>query len=97
MTLRADILTDLDTIFDPDDFAEQVTLATGEIVNGIIHEPYEDTLGVENYSITFTGKTSDLSELVHGDTLVIGEITYYVIGIENIRIGTTLLKLSKSP
>ena len=95
MTLRTDILTDLNTVFDTDDFAEEATLSGGSTVNGIVHEPYEDALGVQNASLTFTGKTSDLSALVHGSTLVIGGITFYVIGIEPNRIGMTILKLSK--
>lgn len=96
MGIRADILTDLDTIFDINDFGEQATLATGTIINGIIYEPFDDAFGVENYSLAFIGKTSDLSALVHGNTLVINAVTYYVIGIENIRIGMILLKLSKT-
>jgi hypothetical protein len=95
LTLRSEVLDDLNTIFDSDDFAEVATLSGGGTVNGIVNEPYEDALGVENASLTFTGKTSDLSALVHGSTMVIGGITYYVIGIEPNRIGMTVLKLSK--
>lgn len=40
-------------------------------------------------------KTSDVSTAIHGDTLVINSITYYIIGIQPDGTGITILILSR--
>ena len=95
MTLRADILTDLDTILSTDDFAVVATLSGGSTINVIFDNPYFDVLAVESRDPSAVCKTSDVTALVHGSTLVIDSITYYITEKEPTGYGTTLLRLSK--
>lgn len=57
-----------------------VNLATGE---------------VESTGPQAVCKTSDVSNAVHGDTLTVGCISYYIIGIQPDGTGITILFLSK--
>ena len=99
MTLKADILTDLDTVFmNTDEFADTATFTHGgapSSVKGIFDNEFITAQGVETLTPVFRCATTDVSTAVHGDTLVISGTTYYIIGIQPDGTGITLLILSR--
>jgi hypothetical protein len=97
MGLRADMLTDLDTIYNDDDFAVEATLADGTKINVILRVNRSDTFGIENAGILMSGKYADLSECVQRDTIIIGGTTYYLLeSPQNTGTGRTTIKLSQN-
>lgn len=72
----------LDTFLDTSHFALTATL------NGVsVRVLFDDTfaameLGAEGRSITALGKSSDLSNVSHGDPIVINSLTYRVAGVQ---------------
>ena len=96
MTLRTDILTDLDTIYDDDGFAVEATLPNGTKINVILRINRVDEMGLENAECVISGKYADLSECEQGEIITIGGMTYYLIGSpRNSGTGRTTIKLSK--
>jgi len=91
------MLEDLgDTVFDTDDFAVVATLADASTINVLFDRNPEIALGaIETGAIIATAKTSDVSVLVSGSTLVIGGVTYYVEKNEPDGTGISILTLSK--
>lgn len=97
MTFAEDLITDLDTFFDTDEFAVVATLAGGGTIRVILTPAFMETLGVENMELEIEAKYSDISALVQNSTLVIGGITYYVMQTPvNDGTGTARIPLSKS-
>lgn len=85
MTLKADILTDLDTFLNTDEFAVQVTY-NSTTINGIfdiffVEDPQGET-GVETKRAQVTVKSSDVVGIAHDDTMIINSVTYNVIGVQ---------------
>jgi len=106
MTLKADILTDLDsTFFNNDEFSEDLTLSPGGMadrtIKGIFADSYEainpDTGAVETTAPTVLVMTSDVEDVAnHGDVITRSTGTRYeIIGIKPDTAGTTRLILSE--
>lgn len=103
MTLAADMITDLETFYETDDFAVSATLTVGAVVStiGVIFSAPFRGLNPASGEIESTApearcKTSDVSSAVHGSTLVIGGTTYKVIGKQPTEDNLeTILVLSK--
>lgn len=95
MSLADDLITDLDTFFDTDEFAVMATLAGGGTIRVILTPAFMETLGVENMELEIEAKYSDVSALIHNSTLVINGVTYYVIQTP-IDDGTGIAKLALS-
>jgi hypothetical protein len=73
----------LDVFFRLSDFAVEATLASEVKIAGIFDQEFlAMEMGAEGRHITFTGKTSDFTELRHGDIITIATIPYKLIGIE---------------
>ena len=51
--------------------------------------------GIESYRFMAEAKTSDVEDVQHGDTLTIGDKTYYIHEVQHTDIGTTRLLLSE--
>lgn len=97
MTFKTDIIDDLDTFFDEDEFAVVATLAGGGTIRVIPIPTYMETLGVENMEMEIEAKYSDVSALVQNSTLVIGGVTHYVMQTPvNDGTGAIRIPLSKS-
>ncbi len=86
MTFAADMVTDLSTFFNTDDFAVSATLTVGAVVTTIkviFSAPFSSmspaTGQIETTQPEARCKTSDVTAAVHGSTLVIGGVTYKVI------------------
>jgi len=79
MSLRTDALVDLTTIFNSDDFCQVATLADASTVNVFIRPAISDEFGIENREVEITAIFTDVSSLVHGNTLTIGGIIYKII------------------
>ncbi len=98
MTLKADILTDLDTFLDSDEYAVQITYNSGTI-KGIFDnafvEDQQDDIDVETLQPQVTVKTSDVTGLTQGDTMTINSVVYNVIGIQPDGTGLTNVLLSQ--
>jgi len=85
---------DLNRFFN--DFAVVATLSGGSTINVLFDRNPEVALtAVETADILVTAKTTDVSALVAGDTLVIGGVTYYVEKNEPDGTGISILTLSK--
>jgi hypothetical protein len=99
MTLKADILTDLASVFmNTDEFADSATYthgATVATIKGIFDDTFQVVEGVESSGPSFLCATADVSAAAHGDTIVVSGATYYIRGIQPDGTGTTLLILSK--
>lgn len=87
MTLAASMLTDLATFYCTDDFAVAATLTVGATVttiNVIFSAPYRGispaTGEIETTAPEARCKAADVATAVHGSTLVIGGVTYKIIG-----------------
>lgn len=99
MTLKADLLTDLDNVFfNTDEFGSSATYTHGgtpATVKGIFDNEYVSIQGVESLAPVFRTATASVPSAEHGDTLVIDGTTYYIIGIQPDGTGVTLLILSR--
>lgn len=95
MTLADDLITDLDTFFDTDEFAVVATLAGGGTIRIILTPAFLETLGVENMELEIEAKYSDVSTLVQNSTLVIDGVTYYVMQTPIDDNGIARIPLSK--
>lgn len=96
-TFKQDILADLDDVFfDTDEFASAATFKGTTAINVIFTNAYRIVNDVESYGPQALCKTSDVSSAVHGNTLAVGGVTYYVIGIRPDAVGKTLLLLSRN-
>lgn len=92
MTLRADIIEDVDSILeDWDD-----VIWSGITYKGIFHNEYEQALeGIETQDPWIEVKEADFSAITHSATVIVNSVTYHVIGIEPGAMGLMKLKLSK--
>lgn len=83
MTLAAQLLTDLDAIFNTDEFAQAVTY-NGLSIDAV--DSYAELMGDEGGSVkrqhVIYVKTSDVGAPAYRDTVVISGVTWYV-GPEN--------------
>ncbi|MFH2073974.1 MAG: hypothetical protein ABIJ57_01315 [Pseudomonadota bacterium] len=103
MTLAEDMVADLGVFYDENDFAVSATLTVGAVVTTIsviFSAPFRGispaTGEIETTAPEARCKTSDVSTAVHGSTLVIGGVTYNVIGKQPGEDGIeTILVLSK--
>ena len=85
--------TDLDLFFD--DFSVVATSGNNTINVLFDRNPEVALTAVETADILVTAKTTDVSALVSGSTLVIGGVTYYVEKNEPDGTGISILTLSK--
>lgn len=98
MSLKDDILTDLDTFLDTDEFGVEVAYGSG-IIKGIFDNVFiadqQGEVDVETLQPQVTVKTSDVSGIAQGDTMTIDSVDYNVIGIQPDGTGLTNILLSK--
>lgn len=96
MTLKADILTDLAAAFlNSDDFAVDAVLNSTTTIPAIFDNAIRILNGVESLGPEAWCASSDVANVVHGNTLEISGTTYYVIGIQPDGTGMTLILLSE--
>ncbi len=87
---------DLDVFFNTNDFAVSATLAGGSTIKVIFDRNPEVALsGIEGAKIVVQAKTSDVSALVAGSTMVIASVTYYILKNEPDGTGVSILTLSE--
>ena len=106
MTFQTDILTDIDVIFDTDEFANSATWyskATGTtssafaciIGDSLLHgNLYTDE--VEDEQIELAAKTTDIANVKKYDTITVNSITYEVINdavLDHVNSGQSVLFL----
>lgn len=98
MTLKSDITNDLATFLNTNEFATSITY-NSNVIKGIFDDAYKGinmaTGEIESTDPQVVVKTSDVSDIEHGNNLVISSTTYYVIGIQPDGTGLTTLILSK--
>ena len=86
------------------DIATSAVFAHGAVVatiNGIFDNEFTAVriiggVEIEAGQPQYTSPSADVATAVHNDTLVIGDVTYYIKGIEPDGTGLTTLILSKS-
>ncbi|NJK40577.1 MAG: hypothetical protein HC934_02940 [Acaryochloridaceae cyanobacterium SU_2_1] len=82
----------LDPFLNTDEFAVEATLSINGVastIKVIFDLAYEfSSIDAEGRSITALAKSSDLTALRHGDTLIIAPNTYSVVGIQPEAEGT---------
>jgi len=99
-----DFASDLETMFDTDELAKVATYVRSGLPSVFIpvifqkeffvtEEQTEVDMGLPDPQARC--KTSDVENAVHGDTLVIDGVTYYVQDVRPTGNGVTLLMLSK--
>ena len=65
------------------EFAVQGELLDGTFISGIFDQEFlQMDIGVEGRQITFCAKSTDVTDLHHGDTITINSIPYSIVGIE---------------
>lgn len=98
MTLKADIISDLTTFLNSNEFAASITYNSATI-KGIFDDAYKGinlaTGEIESTNPQVIVRASGISGLEHGATLIINSITYYVTGIHTDGTGLTTLLLSR--
>ncbi len=99
MTLKADMLSDLDDVFlDTDEHAVEVTYNAATIID-IFDDEFSgaanDNISVETTVPQVLVKTSDVPSVAHGETMTINSIAYKVIGKQPDGTGVTLILLSQ--
>lgn len=67
--------------------------SAGRAVNGIFDRESEDVLGMEGSGPTFSCAADDVTEVAHGDGLVIDGASYVVRGVKPDGTGWTRLTL----
>jgi hypothetical protein len=104
MTLKTDILSDLDSVFfNNDEFSENLTYTPSggkaTTIKGIFTDPYEAvnpaTHEAETTAPTVLAMNADITGIAHGDIITRGSTAYEVIGIQPDTHGTTRLVLSE--
>lgn len=96
MTLKTDILADIsDVFFNSDEFADDGVLNSITAIKVIFDDGFVAAQGRESSSPTALCISTDVADVVHGNTLEINGTTYFVTGIQPDGTGTTLLILSK--
>jgi hypothetical protein len=88
---------DLSVFFRTEDFGTAAVYSgSGATINGIFDTEYEEPMGrVQAYKPIFVCRTSDVPTASHGQTLVIGAVTYKIRGVEPDGTGITMLRLEK--
>ncbi len=98
MTLKSDLLIDLDILIDTDDFAVDITynLATikGIFDNGFI-ESSDGEVAVESTVPQVIVKSSDVVGAIHDEIMTIDSVDYNIIGIQPDGTGVTVIFLSQ--
>ncbi len=89
--------TDADRLefLDIDEFGVTANYDGGTTIQGIYDDEYYESLDVESSDPVFHCRTSDVSDAVHGKTLVVNATNYTVKGVEPDGTGFTLLRLEK--
>ncbi|MBT9171351.1 MAG: hypothetical protein DDT18_01725 [Actinobacteria bacterium] len=93
---------DIDTFFS--DFAVDAVFIRAGVaprnIRVLFDEDYktimDELVGVEGAASSAICRTSDVRDAVHNDTLVIGGITYFIVGIQPDGTGVTILLLSRN-
>lgn len=78
---------DLSPFYNLEDFAtdavlDDVALNAAYGCAGIFHQRYIDALGVESTGPAYELPASSAPGVAHGSTLVLGSVTYKVVGVE---------------
>lgn len=93
-------LSEIDSLFDPL-LTVDASLDGGASIRVKFTEAFQsvsmlsDGLGVESSDPSITCRTSDVLSARHGNTVLVGDKTYYVKGIEPFGSGLTKLILSE--
>lgn len=94
-TLKDDILSDLDTFIDGDDFAVDVTF-NSTTFSGIFDDAFEVVVdNVETTQPVVKVKDTDITGMVHGNNVTINSIVYNVTALRPDGTGLTLVLLSQ--
>lgn len=98
MTNADYILSDINTVFlNKDDFltVKDAVLNSITTITVDFGNAFRVVAGVESFGPQALCASADVTDAVHGSTLEIGGVTYFVIGIQPDGTGMTLLILSK--
>lgn len=102
MTLAAQMATDLGIFLEADDFGVSATYqktgfadVTIEVIFDSEYFQSEYGVGVETETPFALAKENDLTNVAHGDGLIISSVTYKIRGIEPDGTGLVKLKLEK--
>lgn len=82
MTLLTDMQSDLDAIYNTDEFAELITLDGVEVTGivGIPDEISEQSIAVRNVALTLSVRVSEVASVGNRMLAVVGGKTYRVLG-----------------
>lgn len=87
---------DLSAFFDTDEFATSATWKGTESVKVIFDNAYAEGLDVAGTTPICTAKESDFSGAAEGQSLVIGAVTYSIVGVQPDGTGLVQLVLERS-
>lgn len=97
--MTAETAEDLTAFFDTADFAVTATYNGATPVNGILDTAYVEAPagigGIQSSQPVFLCRTADVPSAAHGQTLVVGAVTYKLVGVEPDGSGTTILRLER--
>lgn len=92
-------IEDLSPFFSTDDFGTAATFThiggSPVSVAGIFDASFEDPLGIEGRFPRFVCPVSAVPSVGHGDSLVIGSVSYKVVGVKPDGTGIMLLTLQE--
>jgi hypothetical protein len=98
MTFKNDLINDLDTFLNSDEFADDITY-NSVTIQGIFDDEFSSAvqgeMGIESTVPQVLVKTSDVVGIAHADLMTINSTVYKVIGIQPDGTGMTMLLLSE--
>jgi hypothetical protein len=104
MTLSADLIGDLTTFIDDDEFAVAVQYTPEcfshpgtktRTINVLFDETFVNIDGVESKNPIATGRAADFADVTHDAKMTVNDTLYRVRGIERDGIGLIALVLEK--
>ena len=101
MSFKDQLQQDLDVFFNDEEFTDEALLESGETVS-VYFDEKDDVVfdsgldsDVSASVPSITCKADDVSSLVHGDSIIVNNMTYYVIDMDPPQSGVRKLYLSK--
>ncbi len=95
MSVKSVIDSDLSIFFNTNEFGIEVTLVGGTKINVIADFNPIASFGIENAEVVVTAKYSDVSGLVHDDTMTINGVIYKSKTTPRDESGISTIELSK--
>jgi len=101
MSFKDQLQQDLDVFFNDEEFTDKALLESGETIS-VYFDEKDDVVfdsgldsDVSASVVSVTCKADDVASLVHGDSVIVNNMTYYIIDMDPPQSGVRKLYLSE--